>query len=165
MEEAEQILGSRPPMHTDMKDLALTWNVFKETLRLFPPVGFFSREAKHACPMRDKHIPRGASVVVSPWLIQRHREIWDDPDAFNPDRYWNDASRDSLREGYLPFGMGPRVCLGTAFALQEAALILSSLVRRFKFEPVEGNVPTPVGRLTIRSANGVKLKIFKRGAQ
>jgi cytochrome P450 len=154
--------GDRAPQHTDMKSLTLTWYVFKETLRLFPPVGFFSREAQQACTMRDKAVPAGASVVVSPWLIQRHRDIWKDPDAFNPDRYANDASRESLRDGYLPFGMGPRVCLGTAFALQEAVLILSSLVRHFEWRPVEGHVPMPVGRLTIRSANGVKVRLFKR---
>ena len=115
--------------------------------------------------MRDKQIPKGASVTVAPWLIQRHRDIWSEPDAFHPDRFLNDASRQSLRDGYLPFGMGPRVCLGTAFALQEAALILSSIVRRYRLEAVEGHVPVPVGRLTIRSANGVRLKIHKRGKQ
>jgi cytochrome P450 len=163
-DEVRQVLGEREPQHTDMKSLTLTWRVFREALRLFPPVGFFSREAAKACPMRDKQVPQGASVVVSPWLLQRHPGIWQDPDAFNPDRYAEDASRDALREAYLPFGMGPRVCLGTAFALQEAALILSSLVGRFRLEPVPGFVPMPVGRLTIRSANGVRVKIFRRQA-
>jgi cytochrome P450 len=163
-EEVRQVLGEREPQHTDMKALTLTWRVFREALRLFPPVGFFSREAAKACPMRDKQVPQGASVVVSPWLLQRHPGIWQDPDAFNPDRYAEDASRDALREAYLPFGMGPRVCLGTAFALQEAALILSSLVGRFRLEPVPGFVPMPVGRLTIRSANGVRVKIYRREA-
>jgi cytochrome P450 len=163
-DEVRQVLGEREPQHTDMKSLTLTWRVFREALRLFPPVGFFSRESAKACPMRDKQVPQGASVVVSPWLLQRHPGIWQDPDAFNPDRYAEDASRDALREAYLPFGMGPRVCLGTAFALQEAALILSSLVGRFRLEPVPGFVPMPVGRLTIRSANGVRVKIFRREA-
>lgn len=160
--ETQAQIGERTPEFTDMKALTLTWNVFRETLRLFPPVGFISRESAAACPMRDKQVPAGAAVLVSPWLIQRHRTLWDNPDAFDPDRYDGDASRESLRQAYLPFGMGPRVCMGAAFALQEAALILSSLVSRYRLEAVPGHVPLPVGRLTIRSANGVRLTLHQR---
>ena len=162
--EVRQQLGKRQPEYTDMKSLTLTWNVFRETLRLFPPVGFISRESTRSCPMRDKQVPQGAAIVVAPWLIQRHRKLWQRPDEFDPDRYADDASRESLRQAYLPFGMGPRVCMGAAFALQEAALILSSLVGRYRLEPVAGHVPQPVGRLTIRSANGVRLKLYRRPA-
>jgi hypothetical protein len=103
-------------------------------------------------------------VVVSPWLIQRHRDWWPQPDAFDPGPVrQDDASREPLREAYLPFGMGPRVCLGAAFALQEAALILASLVRRWHLDPVPGHVPMPVGRLTIRSANGVQGAVAQEG--
>jgi cytochrome P450 len=160
--EAVRQFGDRQPELADMKQLELTWKVFRETLRLFPPVGFFARESMQACPMRDKQVPRGATVVVSPWLIHRHRQWWTQPDAFNPDRYDDDASREPLRQAYLPFGMGPRVCLGAAFALQEAALILASLVRHWRLEAVPGHVPMPVGRLTIRSANGVRLGLSRR---
>ncbi len=161
-DEALQVLGQRSPEQRDMKELALTRNVFRETLRLFPPVGFMARESSQTCPMRDKVVPKGASVMIAPWLIHRHRERWEDPDAFNPDRFDDDASRDSVRHSYLPFGMGPRVCLGAAFALQEATLILASLGRAFRLEAVQGHTPMPVGRLTIRSDNGVRLRIFKR---
>jgi cytochrome P450 len=163
-EEVIAQLGDREPELGDMKQLELTWNVFRETLRLFPPVGFFARESAQACPMRDKQVPAGATVVISPWLIQRHRQWWPEPDEFDPDRYQGEASREPLRQAYLPFGMGPRVCLGAAFALQEAALILASVVRHYRLEAVPGHVPMPVGRLTIRSANGVRLVLHKRGA-
>jgi cytochrome P450 len=123
-----------------------------------------AREASQACPMRDKQVPRGATLVIAPWLIQRHRQWWTAPDDFNPDRYADDASREPLRQAYLPFGMGPRVCMGASFALQEAALILSSLVRHFRLEPWPGHVPIPVGRLTIRPANGVRLMLHRRAA-
>ena len=152
----------KPVDASEMKSLELTWNVFRETLRLFPPVGFIARESAQTCPMRDKTVGKGASVVVSPWLIHRHRDLWDDPDAFNPDRYANDASRESLRNAYLPFSMGPRVCMGAAFALQEAVLILSSMARHYALEAVPGHVPQPVGRLTIRSENGVRLRLHRR---
>jgi cytochrome P450 len=160
--EIQEALGDRVPTASDMKQLTLTWNVFKEALRLFPPVGFIAREAQESCPMRDKQVPRGATVVVAPWLIQRHRALWSSPDEFDPDRYAGDGSRESLRQGYLPFGMGPRVCMGAAFALQEAALILSTMVRNYRIEPVPGHVPMPVGRLTIRSANGLPLILRRR---
>lgn len=172
-----------------LKDLVLARNVFRETLRLFPPVGFFARQAGADCTMRDKAVPAGASVLISPWLIQRHRALWAAPDAFDPDRYERDendagneqrgadghsgddpvdepdrppGTRESLRKAYLPFGMGPRVCIGAAFALQEATLILATLACHFRFEPVPGHVPEPVGRLTIRAENGIRLKVFAR---
>lgn len=160
--EALAQLGDRAPEVGDMKALALTRNVFRETLRLFPPVGFMARQSAGACTLRKKPVREGATVVVAPWLIQRHRGLWAEPDAFNPDRYQGDASRESLRQGYLPFGMGPRVCLGAAFALQEATLILASLLRRYRLAAVPGHVPRPVGRLTIRSANGVRLTLHRR---
>ncbi len=156
-----------------IKDLALARNVFREALRLFPPVGFLARQSAAGCTMRDKHVPANASVVISPWLIQRHRDLWARPDEFDPDRYGDDAgsvateasgpsTRDSLRRAYLPFGMGPRVCIGAAFAQQEAALILATLARDFRVEPVPGHVPEPVGRLTIRAENGIRLRVFQR---
>lgn len=155
-------LGERAPQQADMKSLPLVWNVFRETLRLFPPVGFFARENTSACPMRGKQLKAGSTVVVAPWLLQRHRKWWVDPDAFDPDRFDRDESKEAIKNAYMPFSMGPRVCLGAAFALQEAVLILSCLLRRYQLQPVEGHVPQPVGRLTIRSANGVQLRLVKR---
>lgn len=161
--EVVQQLGERLPELSDMKAMNLTRNVFRETLRLFPPVGFMARQASSACTLRKKAVRQGATVVVAPWLIQRHHDLWQEPDAFNPDRYDNDASRESLRQAYLPFGMGPRVCMGAAFALQEATLILACLLRRYRLSAVIGHEPQPVGRLTIRSANGVRLQLHRRG--
>lgn len=163
-DEVVACMGRREPELGDMKTLELTRNVFRETLRLFPPVGFMARQAASACPMRKKNIEAGSTVVVAPWLIQRHRQLWKAPDDFDPDRFNDGASRDSVRQAYLPFGMGPRVCLGAAFALQEATLILAALIRDFKLTAVPGHEPQPVGRLTIRSANGVRLKLHTRGS-
>lgn len=160
--EVAHELDDRTPAWQDMKSLELTRNVFRETLRLFPPVGFMARQAAQGCPMRGKTVQAGSTVVVAPWLIHRHRQLWSTPDEFNPDRYKDDASRESLRQAYLPFGMGPRVCLGAAFALQEATLILAGLIRRYRLSAVPGHEPQPVGRLTIRSANGVRLQLHRR---
>jgi len=160
--EVNAQLQGRNVAQPDLKQLELTWNVFRETVRLFPPAGFVVRELAKPCPMQRKAVPQGASVLISPRLIHRHRQWWDEPDAFNPDRYGSKATRESLRSAYLPFGAGPRVCVGAAFALQESVLILASLVGCYRLEAVAGHVPQPVGRLTIRSDNGVRLKLHRR---
>lgn len=160
--EVDQVLGRRAPEAGDLRELGLIRKVFRETLRLFPPVGFLTREAVADDRMRDKDIAAAASVVISPWLIHRHRELWSHPDAFDPDRFDTAAGRESAKTAYLPFGIGPRVCIGANFALQEATLLLAMLAQRYRFEPVPGHSPEPIGRITIRSANGVRLRIFKR---
>ncbi|GAP38681.1 cytochrome P450 family protein [Piscinibacter sakaiensis] len=161
-DEVDRVLGDREPGPDDLRELVFTRQVFRETLRLFPPVGFFAREAAEDDRMRDKAVPRGATVTISPWLIHRHREWWSHPDAFDPDRFDTEAGRASLRHAYLPFGLGPRVCIGANFALQEATLLLAMLARQHRVEPVPGHVPEPVGRLTVRSANGVRLRLWRR---
>jgi cytochrome P450 len=166
--EAQAGLADASSDPSELRALVLCRNVFKETLRLFPPVGFLARQAAGACTMRDKTLKADATVVVSPWLIQRHRQLWARPDEFDPDRYESDSSDDhptaqeSTRSGYLPFGMGPRVCIGAAFALQEAALILASMAQHFVLTPVPDHVPRPVGRLTIRSGNGIWPRLRRR---
>lgn len=161
-EEVDQVLAGRTPAADDLRELEFTRQIFREALRLFPPVGFFAREATAPDTMRDKAIPAGAAVVISPWLIQRHRDLWANPDAFDPDRFGRADAREAIKTAYLPFGMGQRVCIGASFALQEATLLLAMLAQRYRFEPVAGHVPEPVGRITIRSANGVRLQVFKR---
>jgi len=161
-EEGRAVLGRREPDYADIKKLRVHWNVFREALRLYPPVGFFAREVTQTTRMRDKTMSPGASVVISPWLIHRHRELWERPDEFDPDRHDSPEARESLRCAYLPFGMGPRVCIGAAFAMQEAVLILAMLVQRYRFEAVPGVEPRPVGRLTVRSENGIRVRLNKR---
>lgn len=109
--------------------------------------------------MRGKTIDKGSSVVVAPWLIHRHTKYWVNPHDFDPDRFNN--PKNIQKDTYLPFGMGPRVCIGASFAMQEAVLILATIIHHFTIELEEGFVPDVVGRLTVRSANGMKV-IFKR---
>jgi len=163
-EQVIAVFGDAEPRQADMKSLALVWNIFRETLRLFPPVGFFARENVQSCPMRGKQLGAGSTVVVAPWLLQRHRKWWKNPDAFDPDRFDRGDDKDAIKHAYMPFSMGPRVCLGAAFALQEAVLILACILRRYELLPVDEHLPEPVGRLTIRSANGVRIKLRKRAA-
>jgi cytochrome P450 len=142
-----------------IRKLRLTSNVFREALRLYPPVGFFVREAAQDSTIRDKSVPAGSPVLISPWLIQRHRDLWERPDEFDPDRFDSTDGKESSKCAYLPFSAGPRVCVGMAFATQEALLILSSIVRRYKIEPVKSHEPRPVGRVTVRSDNGIRVRL------
>jgi cytochrome P450 len=100
--------------------------------------------------------------MVSPWLIQRHRDLWERPDEFDPDRFETADGRESTKCAYLPFSMGPRVCIGQAFATQEALLVLAHIVRRYRIEPVKEHVPKTVGRVTVRSDNGIRVRLHKR---
>jgi cytochrome P450 len=154
----------------NLRDLPLTWNVFKEALRLFPPVGFIARSVSKPDQLRGKSIEPGDSMIVSPWLIHRHRQLWEEPDSFNPDRFSQDEgsvddTRPSLRDTYLPFGSGPRVCIGASFAMQEAVLVLNTLIQHYRLSPSLGHTPQPVGRLTIRSENGILVRIQRRSKE
>lgn len=164
-DEVTAVSGDDDITYSSIRELELTRNVFRETLRLYPPVGFFARQTSKVEHMLDKVLPKQAAIVICPWLIHRHRELWQDPDLFDPDRYKTDSAKESLKHAYLPFGMGSRVCMGAAFALQEAALILAMLVRRYRFVALNGHIPKPVGRLTIRSHNGIKIVIQKRNKE
>ncbi|MEP7302018.1 MAG: cytochrome P450 [Caldimonas sp.] len=163
--EVRGVIGARLPEAGELREFELARRVFRETLRLFPPVGFLAREAAAPDCMRDKQMAAGSAVVIAPWLIHRHRELWERPDEFDPDRFASPAGRESARQAFLPFGMGPRVCIGAAFAMQEAVLVLAALAQRYRFAPVPGDVPEPVGRLTIRSANGVRLSVRRRALE
>lgn len=160
--ESVAAFGDRAPEFHDMRRLKLARDTFRETLRLYPPVSFMSRDTTETVEMRDKVMKPGDILFVSPWLIQRHTRHWDRPDVFDPDRFSDPASKESQRSAYIPFSAGPRVCLGASFAMQEGMLILAYLARHFRFEPVEDHVPKPIARLTLRSENGVRLRVFRR---
>jgi cytochrome P450 len=142
--------------------MRLAWDTFREALRLYPPVGFFVREATSTHCIRDKEVPDGSPILVSPWLIQRHEEYWERPTEFDPDRFTTDSGKESLKNAYLPFSMGPRVCIGAAFATQEAILILASILRRYRIDADPGHTPKPVGRVTVRSDNGIRIHLTPR---
>jgi cytochrome P450 len=142
--------------------LRLTRDVFREALRLYPPVPMMVRET--TCPerFRDRPVPVGAQVVLSPWHLHRHERIWDNPDAFDPARWQTDACRHAARDAYIPFSAGPRVCTGAGFAMVEGPLLLAMLARTFRFDAVAGDVPVPVAHLTVRAKDGIRLRVVRR---
>ncbi|EAJ0057382.1 cytochrome P450 [Campylobacter jejuni] len=157
-EEITQILQGGAIEISHLRQFKYLTNIFKESLRLYPPVGFFAREAKKDTQVRDKLIKKGSGVVIAPWLIHRHEEFWTNPHGFNPSRFEGEYKKDA----YLPFGVGERICIGQGFAMQEAILILANILKTYKLELEEGFVPDVVGRLTVRSANGMRIKFSKR---
>ena len=142
--------------------LGFTRDVFRETLRLYPPVPMMVRE--NLCPeaMRGRDVAPGAQIVLSPWHVQRHARIWDRPDDFDPDRWQTEAGRACARDGFIAFSAGPRACPGAGFAMAEGVLLLAMLVAQFRFSVVEGRVPVPVAHLTLRGRDGIYLQVERR---
>ena len=132
--------------------------LFKEALRLYPPVGYFPREALEDGEIRGVPVPKGSALLVFPWLMHRHRRWWTEPDAFEPARFLDKGALPA-RAAYLPFGLGERACIGAGFAAMEAALILSHLLQSYAIEPAPGPPPRVVGRLTVRSDRGIRVRL------
>ncbi len=142
--------------------LRIARDVFREALRLYPPVPMMVREA--ACPehFRDRDVPKGSQIVLSPWHLHRHERIWDKPDAFDPARFGCPNGKKGLRRAYIPFSQGQRVCPGAGFAMAEGPLLLAMLLREYRFELVEGRPAIPVAHLTVRGKDGIWLRITPR---
>jgi cytochrome P450 len=160
--EASEVLSEENPYFSMISKLKLTRSVFRETMRLYPPVPMFVREA--ACPetFRNRPVKKGAQVVVSPWHLHRHERLWDQPDAFDPARFETENGKTCLREAYIPFSTGPRVCPGAGFAMAEGPLILAMIVRAFKITAVSERPAVPVAHLTVRAKNGIWLRLTPR---
>jgi len=133
--------------------------VLEEAMRLFPPVPHMSRMALQADELAGIHVPAGAVVVVAPWLLHRHKKLWDNPSAFMPQRFLPGARENIERFAYLPFGAGPRVCIGASFAIQEAMIVLASVLRSVRFSPAHAHEPRPLLRITLRPDDRIPLKI------
>lgn len=154
-------LGDSPGF-ADIGRLKLARDVFRETLRLYPPVPMMVRAARCPVRFRGRRVPKGAQIVLSPWHLHRHERIWEAPDAFDPGRWQTDAGRAAARTGWIPFSAGPRVCPGAGFAMIEGPLLLALILRTFHLAPVEGRVPVPVAHLTVRARDGIWLRLTRR---
>ncbi len=160
-EEAEAALRDGQDFAV-MGKLRLSRDIFREALRLYPPVPMMVRET--TCPerFRDRDLPKGSQMVLSPWHLHRHERLWDNPDGFDPARWQTENGRQCLREAFIPFSAGARVCTGAGFAMVEGPLLLAMLVRAYRFETVAGRDPMPVAYLTVRAKDGIWLKLMPR---
>ncbi len=158
--EVRSVAGEGPikPEHIDK--LVLTTQVLKESMRLYPPAPIMSRQANADTELAGVPVKAGTQVIIPIYAIQRHRRHWPNPDDFEPSRFANEA--EIPRYHYMPFGAGPRICIGMAFALIEGIAILASLVRAAAFAVTPGLDPEPVSRVTLRPAGGMPLFVRLR---
>jgi cytochrome P450 len=142
--------------------LVETRAVVEEAIRLYPPIAAISRVALDDDELGGEHVRPGSLIVISPYVLHRHHLLWERPGVFDPSRFLGiDRSRID-RFAYLPFGVGPRKCIGSTFALQEATLVLATIVKNFSFELSPGHAVWPTLRVTLRPANGLPMTIRKR---
>ena len=145
-----------------VRKLKLSRDVFRESLRLYPPVPMMVRDnAKPEC-FRDRKISKGSAIVLSPWHLHRHQRLWDNPDGFDPGRWHTENGKACMRDAFLPFSSGPRVCPGAGFAMIEGPLLLSSISRSFRVSCTKHEPPVPVAHLTVRSKAGIYLQFEPR---
>ena len=154
-EEAQSVLNGRTATAEDVPNLPYIRAIVDETLRLYPPAALVSRTARSSDTLGGREIRTGDTVMIPIYTLHRHKMLWNEPDAFRPERWL--AAQKPERYSYLPFGDGPRICIGASFALQEAVIILSTLLSRFEFSLVPGRTPDPVMILTLRPEGGVWL--------
>jgi cytochrome P450 len=160
--EIEAVTGGEDLRFEHLKGLNLLRNVYRESLRLYPPISFFPREAVSDRTLRDKAITAGDMLVASPWLVQRNPQTWECPHQFNPGRFDDPAAAEAVKNAWMPFGRGPRICIGAGFAQQEAAVVLAMIVRNFRLTHPDGPRPELTSRLTLRPKAGFPLELSLR---
>jgi cytochrome P450 len=161
--ELETALGGRAPVHADLANLPYTRMVIEESMRLYPPApGLSARNAVEADEIAGVPVAKGATVVVFPWIVHRHRALWANPERFDPERFSPERSAGRPRFAYMPFGGGPRVCIGAALAMTEASLILATLAQRYRLKLVPGQDIVLQHRITMRPRDGIKMILSPR---
>lgn len=150
-----------------LDEMPWTRAVFEETMRLYPPAPSINRapltDDKWTSPNGDLvTIEKDTTVLVMPWTLHRHEMLWDEPRAFRPERFLPENKLNLHRFQYLPFGAGPRVCIGATFALQEAIIALGVLLRRYRFDVTNQTNPWPVQKLTVQPQGGLPMTVSIR---
>ncbi len=161
--ELDRVLGGRTPQQADLEALTYTRQVIEEAMRLYPPApAVTGRRAIAADEICGQAIEAGDRVMVSTWVLHRHRALWDDPETFDPERFSPERSEGRHRFAYMPFGAGPRICIGMGMAMQEAVLILATLAQRFRLRMVTPQDVRISARITIAPEGGLKMRLEAR---
>ncbi len=160
--ELDAVLGGRPPAAEDLPKLVYLRQVVDETLRLYPPAPTMLRSAVQADEICGRHIPKKAFVGVLPWVVHRHRKLWHDPDQFDPERFTPQAVAARSRYAYLPFAIGPHVCIGASLALMEIMVAVAMLAQRFRFRLVPGHKIEPIAWTNLHPRGGIKATLDPR---
>jgi len=163
--ELDSVLGGRAPTHEDLSKLTYARMVVEESMRIYPPVHTIGREAIADDTLAGKRVPKGSTILISPWVLHRHLKLWDNPGRFDPERFSPERVAARPRFSYLPFGGGKRICIGAAFALAEATILLATLGQRYSLRVVPGHPVEPQGLITLRARHGMKMLLTPRNRE
>jgi cytochrome P450 len=157
-EELTTVLNGRTPRYEDIPKLRYSRMVIEESMRLYPPAHTMARQPIAPDYILGHRIPAGALVLIVPWLLHRKTSLWDEPHRFNPDRFKTEPPRFT----YIPFGAGQRICIGAAFAMTEAILILAMIAQRYRLHLKNGHPIEPQGLITLRPRYGMRMTVDRR---
>ncbi len=157
--EQRDALGDRIPEFADAARLPYTRQILEESMRLYPPSWSFSRVTVADDAIGGRRIPAGSLVIVCPWVTHRRPELWDDPERFDPDRFTPERAAARPRFAYYPFGGGPRVCIARELALLEMPLVLATIARRYRVQPIPGRTVVPQAGIALRPSGGLRSRL------
>jgi cytochrome P450 len=160
--ELDEVLGGRPPTANDVPRLHYTEAVVRESMRLYPPAWAIGREAIQPFTLGGYHVSTGTQLLIAQWIVHRDPRWWAEPETFSPERWENDLARRLPRGVYIPFGDGPRVCIGNHFAMMETILVLATLAQRHRVEPVSGESLSLSPSITLRPRSGTRMIVRRR---
>ncbi len=160
--ELRQALAGRSPAVADLPRLPYTEKVIKETLRLYPPAYAMARIALEDYSIAGYRVPAGSSVVFSQWVMHRDARYFASPESFRPERWTGEFEKSLPKFAYFPFGGGPRLCIGSSFAMMEAVLLLATIAQRYRLAVVPGPPIVPQPAITLRPEGGVRVVVMRR---
>ncbi|HKR01938.1 MAG TPA: cytochrome P450, partial [Pyrinomonadaceae bacterium] len=161
-EELDDVLGDREPEAADYPCLKLTEMIVKESMRLYPPAYIVGREAVGECEIGGYHVPPKMQIFMPTWVVHRDARFYDEPDEFRPERWTPEFTNNLPKYAYFPFGGGPRVCIGNAFAMMEIVLVLATLARKFQLKLVTKPPAELVPAMSLRPRNGIRVMLERR---
>jgi cytochrome P450 len=164
-EEVDRVIGGERPAFAHIERLTCTRRAIEESLRLYPPAWAFSRQALGDDEIGGYRVPRGSLVFLVPFVIHRRPKLWPDPERFDPDRFMPEHESARPRFAYIPFGGGPRGCIGSQFAMVEAQLIVAAIAQRYRIELVPDQNVRPEPLITLRPAPGIRAILRKRASR
>jgi cytochrome P450 len=165
LEEIAQVLNGAAVTGAHIDRLVITQQILKETMRLYPPTPAIIRVAREDTTLEGERLAAGTLLIVSIYALHRNKKRWRDPDRFDPSRFAPGSDREIPRYQYLPFGAGPRICIGAALAMIWTTAMLATIIRAARFETVPEHVPMPDWRVSLRDKGGMPLRVWMRPAQ
>ncbi len=157
--EAQAAMTGDAASAADVERMPFVRQVIEEAMRLYPPVGLLARTARSTDVLGGREVRQGEILFLPIYALHRHRLWWDRPDAFDPDNFAPERVAVRSRYLHMPFGAGPRICVGANFAMMQAQIILATLIAQFRFAPGDGPPPVPVMTMTLRPEGGVRLRV------